>query len=1288
MSVRGVIDQFFDLPALKKQKEDAAALVQQYIDSIKGIPSIRAQVADTSNLKQSVAAMNELAGANAKTAESTVKVVAATKQLSQAQALTNAQTAETNNQLKVRAQLENAVAGSLEESKLKVKQLEYQLSILNTTTEKGAAKKRELIAAIAEEKTEQINLAEAQKQANKAIVDQAQAMLAASNATKTGGETVELLRTKLKSLTQDRDTKINILDPVALDKANQQIAVVKKQLDSIEQAGGNFKGNVGNYTNSINVLKGSLDKATASMQKMTEAGTQNNAEGQALAHEISLLTALVGQQANGFLSLTRETSNTAKAVETIHEQLQVLKADGLQNSEAFQQLEATFLTLNQEFTDSKRKLNEFRLEQKILTDQTPKIAALTAAARGLGGIYATAAGGAQLLAPENEHLAEKLNQLVAVMTLLQGLEEFHRLLTERNAIATALFGSTTAATTVAVEGEAAAMEAAAVTGGTFNRILSFIAANPIVLFLTGLAAVTIYLVSTFESEEKQLKKVAKASKDYSDDVKDLSESLSTQNSILTKGLKDQKTKLENDLAAAKASGINAQTELAYKQKILNLDKQIADQDMSTRPEIDKDIQSQTESLAVLNAKKEQQLDVTNKLLKLQDEGVKKVLAGTTTAVEEKIQTLTEKSAAFASGAIKAQGGNATAITEQDIKDAIKASRKLQDINTEAIASAKSAVEGLQKVKDDKIKADAAALENENTISKLSADDRRKVALATAQIEVSAVQDKNAIILSDERSTFDERIAAMKSNQDQEKKLADAELKNIEGDNTKSDAEVLIARDEHFAKIKKIEADGAEEIRKETLADHIRRLSAEQDFNKSIIQADADRNDLIAKDDTRSVDDRTAAYGKYVEDQRKLVLDDADFQKATKVLTAEEITALDEATAEKLKQIAVKSAQDLNDILVSSLREQEALKQSFANAELAKKEAGNVHGKAGDQLKDALRVNEQLEYDSNRRKLTDAQAIDDEIRNNILTSDAEKEKALIDFNNKQAELYKLDEVRYKQVQDEKKADFIDSIEKVVQVTEVVFNTVAGLARASADKEKNRLQGQIDLLDQQKAKEIEVADQTITNAQVKADTIAVIEAKAADRKAALELKQRQADERAARFEKAANIASIILNTAVAVTKFLSKGDTVEAVIAGIIGAAQLAIAIATPIPKFKHGGVTKGGIVEVGDGGKSEGVTLPDGTVLRTPAHSTFVDLPAGSVIHPDFDKMMLSASLKAVPDARVSVPYEKTTKAVERMERAVVKAINNKQENHWHMPGRYDTAMRDGSGFHRYLKGNL
>lgn len=235
----------------------------------------------------------------------------------------------------------------------------------------------------------------------------------------------------------------------------------------------------------------------------------------------------------------------------------------------------------------------------------------------------------------------------------------------------------------------------------------------------------------------------------------------------------------------------------------------------------------------------------------------------------------------------------------------------------------------------------------------------------------------------------------------------------------------------------------------------------------------------------------------------------------------------------------------------------------------------------------------------------------------------------------------------------------------------------------EHEKNAIQDEIDLLEAKKQKDIEVANQSITNAAERADAIAIIEARAAAKRQQLELKQRQLDQQKARFDKARTIAEIVQSTSLAVVnaltqvKTLGPGAIVLASIIGAIGAVQIARALAQPIPKYKDG--TKnhpGGLAIVGDGGKSEGIELPDGTVYKTPATATVVDMPKGSKVYKEFSKMQVNTTgALEVVDTRAELKdgFRQVVGAIKRIPQPIIHA-----ERAW------TRAHKQGSSFRNYL----
>ncbi len=234
----------------------------------------------------------------------------------------------------------------------------------------------------------------------------------------------------------------------------------------------------------------------------------------------------------------------------------------------------------------------------------------------------------------------------------------------------------------------------------------------------------------------------------------------------------------------------------------------------------------------------------------------------------------------------------------------------------------------------------------------------------------------------------------------------------------------------------------------------------------------------------------------------------------------------------------------------------------------------------------------------------------------------------------------------------------------------------------EQQKNAIQDQIDLLELQKQKDIEVANQTITNAQDRADAIAVIEARAAAKRQQLELKQRQLDQQRARFEKARAVADIIQSTAVAVVNALgakpwTPANIALAAIVGAIGAVQIARTLAQPIPRYAEGiSNHPGGPMIVGDGGKSEGIILPDGSVYKSPATDTLMTAPAGTQVIPDY------ATMTKAPVFNIDMVD--TTAELRKGFGQVVKAVKNIPQPVIHAEKAWVQAHKQGSNFRNYL----
>lgn len=386
-----------------------------------------------------------------------------------------------------------------------------------------------------------------------------------------------------------------------------------------------------------------------------------------------------------------------------------------------------------------------------------------------------------------------------------------------------------------------------------------------------------------------------------------------------------------------------------------------------------------------------------------------------------------------------------------------------------------------------------------------------------------------------------------------------------------------------------------------LAERIRK--AEFETTKALQEERVKIQEEIFKDESKSFDERIAALREFVQEKARLIKLERTFEKGAKGLLKAEIEAIEADKQTELNELLRNGHDEYNKILGEKKKEEE-----------------KIHKETADRIK----------------------KIHEDLQNDI-------EKGLKEASDRlKAELDKRDEI-------EKEKAGLKS-----QLVEETEGLIFDILTASFDRQKNEIQDQIDLLEKKKQKDIEVANATITNAVDRAAAITVIEARAAAERVTLEQKQRQIDLQRARFEKAESIASIITKTAEAVIATLAKTPPPAglplAFLIGAIGAAQLARVVATPIPKFRDGGTHKGGLMIVGDGGKAEGIELPDGTVLKSPSTSTLMEAPKGTKVHADYSKMMLKATVTNVPVYKEVSRSDDTAKEVKLMRGEVVKAI--------------------------------
>lgn len=134
-----------------------------------------------------------------------------------------------------------------------------------------------------------------------------------------------------------------------------------------------------------------------------------------------------------------------------------------------------------------------------------------------------------------------------------------------------------------------------------------------------------------------------------------------------------------------------------------------------------------------------------------------------------------------------------------------------------------------------------------------------------------------------------------------------------------------------------------------------------------------------------------------------------------------------------------------------------------------------------------------------------------------------------------------------------------------------------------------------------------------------------------------KKQEVEERAAKWRKATQIADIIRTTALGMINAATIKPAALAPFAiaavGVLGAAQLAIATAQPIPRYARGVDSHpGGLAVVGDGGKHE--------VILSPATASTMSLPKGSKVFPDINSFIQGLLVsRGLVEASANLPDE-------------------------------------------------
>jgi hypothetical protein len=449
------------------------------------------------------------------------------------------------------------------------------------------------------------------------------------------------------------------------------------------------------------------------------------------------------------------------------------------------------------------------------------------------------------------------------------------------------------------------------------------------------------------------------------------------------------------------------------------------------------------------------------------------------------------------------------------------------------------------------------------------------------------------------------------------------------------------------------------------------LRAEYELNKQRTEQDAAAQKEIADNEKNSLNQRLDAYMEYQSALFQLAILERDYIVKQEQLKRDEIT-------EKLKTAKGKEIENLNEqLMASNVRVKTATEKTAGEfIGIEKKTAEGrlaIIGSANDKFIDAqkelltkLTTNETFAYLNEIEALKDALEKKEMTRREYNKRLAELQKkqqisflqAEIEFDQKILSNQSLTPEKRKQYEEKLQKDlqaksrlekgvakpqrqgfritdsiamlFDHDLENEEQYLQEFYDRTVDLANQAAnaiieannrkyEEENRRLDEQSRKIEANYLEQSRLIDATVKDETERYNQQQKLLAQTEAQQATIEDRKREVARRQAQAQKAASIAAIIQNTAVAITKAIAQFTVGAAPIVALIaasGAVQLAAASNTPIPAYKEGTTYhKGGKFIAGDGGEKELIIAPNKKPYWSNSISTLYDEAEGTKVIP-------------------------------------------------------------------------
>jgi len=942
----------------------------------------------------------------------------------------------------------------------------------------------------------------------------------------------------------------------------EEIKRLTKDISDQEQAQLKFSRNVGNYANSMadgfEKVRAEIARLKAEGQSLEDLRSTDPAGFSARGGdaEIQRTTAAISELEKVQKVALNTNSNLTTTVAKLGREYITMASNGNVSKEFLEQFEAELIKATKEANDLKEGM-------KAMASQTRGFDIMSSAVNTVASSFQLAAGAAAMFGVKEENVAKITMQMVAVQNVANGVRELAREFTNKASAAGMFYAFVQKQIAVATDASAAASK----------RWMAS-------LRLFGIAGTVIgAIVFAYKLLSDQLSDVARKQKILTDINDKAAESIGSELAVLeTFRRKLNDVTLSTDERVKVAKKYNETAEDANKIDLTMIDNlQTINDKLSDQNTL---IIQRAVSLAATAELGKKAADYVRNQLDYEQIAEKTGLS----------PELLEKEINFYNNrALLKKADFKLTIAEREEKTKLqKQQETILGLSTKEIGQLQNLIEKRNKSKQE-------LKETGDLLSKL-------------------------IISNDPKKGKESDVS------DVSKKINDLILKNEE--------EYRIAHQAIKEKNIQDDIDAASRLLENEELSFAERIAAERDFYNSSVELIVSQRDFqLSQMKLKNAEEVEEAEGnkqllleieKAYKEQKELVIINADAKiqaanrKSEAFITEEMEKGEKERLALKLKyqleaQAHFSSAEEIrrSDITLAGELEMFELEKRHKSGLISDKKYQEEKLRISTETQVKM-LKAELEFTQEVSKLAyiRAQAIGDQESMDRLAASFQKIKEISQKVN--IAMQGLADISNKKSFSEEFKEWASDFANIAAAAGQTISFIGGLVDAANIRQKNAIQELINENNKYGEAELERITNSTLSEQDKAARVIQLKAEVDAKNQQYARRQKELDIQKAKFDKAAAISAIILNTAVSISKVL--GNPFMVALVAALGAVQLAVAVATPIPTYAEGTDDHpGGLARYGEAGK-EKVILPDGRSFIAEKDTTSY-LPKGTKVIP-------------------------------------------------------------------------